>query len=64
MTTTNEYMTVLKAAKEMGFHFSTLYRWIESGKILTVNFGGIIFVPRSEVERMKAKKNQVAAEAT
>jgi len=29
----------------------TIYRWIQSGKILGLRLGGTLFVPRSEVER-------------
>ena len=46
-------MTARQAAKQLGVHFTTIYRWIDAGTILSINFGGILFVPRSEVERLK-----------
>ena len=49
-------MTARKAAKQIGVHFTTIYRWIDAGTILSINFGGILFVPKSEVERFKNKK--------
>ena len=49
-------MTVHQAAKQIGVHFTTVYRWIEKGTILNLNFGGILFVPRSEIERLQNKK--------
>ncbi len=55
-----DFITVRQAAKQIGVHFTTIYRWIDAGTILTINFGGILFVPRSEVERLKNRK---AAEA-
>jgi len=33
-----------------------LYRWIEANKLIAITFGGILFVPKSEVERLKNKK--------
>ena len=46
-------LTVINAAKELGVHHTTVYRWIDDGKITAVSFGGIIFIPRSEVDRIK-----------
>ncbi len=49
-------MTVRQAAKQIGVHFTTVYRWRDAGIILNINFGGILFIPRSEVERLKKEK--------
>ena len=54
-------MTVRQAAKQIGVHFTTVYRWIDAGTILNINFGGILFIPKSEAERL-SKKNEQAAE--
>ncbi|MBA7670190.1 hypothetical protein ES703_78335 [subsurface metagenome] len=54
-------MTARQAAKQLGVHFTTIYRWINAGTILSINFGGILFVPKSEVERLKNKKATEAA---
>jgi len=49
-------MTARQAAKQIGVHFTTIYRWVDAGTILSINFGGILFIPRSEVERLKNKQ--------
>jgi len=50
---TDEFVTVPKAAKQLGKPKMTLYRWIEANKLIAVTFGGILFIPESEVERLK-----------
>lgn len=53
LITSNDILTVGDAAKELGQHRSTIYRWLEAGKFIGVKLGGILFVPKSEVERLK-----------
>ena len=53
---------VFEAAQEIGVHFTTLYRWVQAGKIIFVSFGDSIFIPVAEVERIKREKNKQAAE--
>ncbi|MBA7558642.1 hypothetical protein ES708_00246 [subsurface metagenome] len=50
---TDEFVTVPEAAKQLGKPKMTLYRWIEANKLIAVTFGGILFVPTSEIERLK-----------
>jgi len=50
---TDEVVTVIQAAKQLGKPKMTLYRWIHAGKIISIEFGGILFVPKNEVERLK-----------
>lgn len=50
---TNDVVTVADAAKALGKHITTIYRWHESRQIVGVNLGGILFIPTSEVERLK-----------
>ncbi|GAI83698.1 unnamed protein product [marine sediment metagenome] len=57
---TDDFVTVPEAAKQIGKPKVTLYRWIEANKLIAVTFGGILFIPKSEVERLK---NAQAAEA-
>lgn len=45
-------MTVAQASEKLGKHFTTIYRWIESGQIMGVKLGGIMFVPTSQVEQL------------
>ena len=51
----DEVVTVPEAAKRLGRPKMTLYRWIDANKILWLRFGGILFIPVSEVERLKEK---------
>jgi len=39
----------------------TLYRWLDAGKIVGIKLGGVLFIPESEVERLK--KNRAAGAA-
>lgn len=54
--TTEDLVTVLQAAKELGLHHTTIYRRIEAGKIASLRLGGILFIPKSEVERLINEK--------
>jgi excisionase family DNA binding protein len=57
-----EAVTVNTASEEIGIHHATLYRWIQAGKVAYIQFGGILFVPTTEVERLKNEKNKKATE--
>jgi len=58
-----DVLTVAAAAEEIGIHHATLYRWAEAGKVAFVRFGGIMFIPVTEVERLRRKRNNQAAES-
>lgn len=49
---TDDLMTVPKAARALGRPKMTLYRWIDANKILWTKLGGILFIPKSEIERL------------
>tara|TARA_Y100000310_G_C20002900_1_gene499375 strand:- start:298 stop:483 length:186 start_codon:yes stop_codon:yes gene_type:complete len=49
---TNDLLSVAEAARILKKPKLTIYRWIGSSKITAVRFGGVLFVPRSEVERL------------
>ena len=53
-----DFFTVPSAAKELGKPEMTLYRWIKSGKLIAITVGGILFVPPSEIERLRALLSQ------
>ncbi|MQY80818.1 MAG: helix-turn-helix domain-containing protein [Dehalococcoidia bacterium] len=57
-----ELYTVPEAAKELGRPHMTLYRWIDADKLIAIRLGGILFVPKSEIERLN-KINEQTAEA-
>jgi len=48
---TDDFLSVGKAAKALGTSRWSVYRWIEAQKIIAVKVGGMLFVPKSEVER-------------
>ena len=56
--TTNDLLTVGDAAKILQVSRMTVYRWIEAGKMLSVELGGIVFVAVKEVEKMAADKKK------
>lgn len=58
--TSDDVLTVPDAAKAIGIHFVTLYRRIEAGKIVAVRLGGVLFIPKSEIDRVQ---NEKAAES-
>ena len=62
IVTTNDLMSVQDAAKALNRHRYQIYRWLEADKIIGIRLGGILFVPVSEVERLKREKNAQAAE--
>ena len=53
---TSDLVSVAQAARELERPRSTIYRWANAGKIIGIKLGGIIFIPKSEVERIKNKK--------
>jgi len=59
---TDQFLTVPKAALQVGKPKMTLYRWISQNKLSVVRFGGILFVPVSEVERLKRELPQPTGE--
>ncbi len=50
---TDDFVTVPEAAKQMGRPKMTLYRWIAANRLIAITFGGILFVPKSEIERLQ-----------
>jgi len=57
-----DFITVPEAAKIIGKPKMTLYRWIRAGKVINVSFGDILFIPKSEVDRLKRQKEKVLVE--
>lgn len=51
--TTTDPLSVGRAAKELSLPRMTLYRWIAREKIFAFKLGGILFIPRSEIERLQ-----------
>lgn len=55
VVTTEDVVTVPRAAKELGVHHTTIYRWIEKGKIRPFRIGDQVFIT---VDDLKALKEQ------
>ena len=53
---THDLLSVAEASKLLGKPRLTLYRWVKKGRILSVRFGGILYIPRSEIERIKKER--------
>jgi len=53
---TSDLVSVAQAARELGRPRCTIYRWAAAGKIIGIKLGGIIFIPKSEIERLKNEK--------
>jgi len=51
-----DVLSARDAANELGVHFTTIYRWIQKGEIVYINFGGSTFIPVLEVERLKKER--------
>ena len=54
--TTDDLLSVGRAAKSLNVSRVTAYQWIKDGKLNTIKLGGILFVPISEVERLKIER--------
>lgn len=57
----DDIVTVPEAAKRLGKPKMTLYRWIDANRIVSIKLGGILFIPISEVERIKNEQAATAA---
>ena len=51
-----DVVAVPQAARELGVHFTTVYRWIDRGEVSFFKFGGTVFIPVTEVMRLKREK--------
>lgn len=51
-----DLLTIRQAAKELGVHLATAYRWVERGKLYTFRFGDQVFVHMDQVRELKEKK--------
>lgn len=47
-----DFITIPEMAKKMKRPKMTLYRWVKSGKLIAVEFGGIKFIPVTELKRL------------
>lgn len=54
--TTEDLVSVPQAAKVLGVHFATVYRWIDKGIIHPFRIGGQVFVTVDEVKALKEQR--------
>lgn len=54
---TDDLMSVPQAAKLLNRPKITLYRWIEKRKLIAVELGDVLYIPRKEVERLINEKS-------
>ena len=59
-----DVLSARDAANKIGVHFTTIYRWVQKSEIVYINFGGSIFIPVLEVERIKRERNKQATGVT
>lgn len=57
----DQLTTIPEAAKEIGVHFATLYRWLKKGKLHPIHIGNQDFLTIDEVKTLK-ERNKGAAE--
>ena len=61
---TSDLVSVQEAANALSRPRYTIYRWIDAGKIIGIKLGGILFIPVSEVERLKKKGGLIGSQIT
>ena len=59
---TDELTTARDAAKTLGVHFTTVYRWIKAGKLWAIRIGGIDYLHTSEIMALKNKIEVLSGE--
>ena len=57
--TTSDLVTVQEAANCLGKPRVTIYRWVRTNKVLGLKLGGILYIPKSEVERLREGKGSM-----
>ena len=53
---TDDLISVPQAAKELGVHFTTVYRWLDKGNIHPFRIAGQVFVTVEELKALKEKR--------
>lgn len=53
-----DLLSMRKAADALGITKMTLHRWVAAGKLTAVKAGGYRAIPRSEIDRLKAERNE------
>lgn len=54
--TSNDLVTATQAAKTLKCARLSVYRWVKSGRIVGVDLAGILFIPKTEVEKLQKER--------
>ena len=57
--TTEELVSVQEAARALNRPRVTIYRWLKSNRMNGIRLGGVLFVPQSEIERLKGEMERL-----
>ena len=55
---TGDLVTIPDAAKQLGVNFSTVYRWIEKGKVIPFRIGKQAFITTQDLNTLKERRAQ------
>jgi len=50
---TRDLVSVKDTASILNCHRYQIYRWVNGKKLIGVKLGGVLFIPRTEVERLQ-----------
>lgn len=54
------FYTEGQAAEQLGLNRITIWRWIKAGKFNIQRVGGVVFIPREEIESlMRTRVNKI-----
>jgi excisionase family DNA binding protein len=59
---TDDVLSINQAAEQLGIDRATVYRWIAKGNLVSVRFGDVQYIPKSEVERLKKESRPEESE--
>jgi excisionase family DNA binding protein len=51
----SDLLSIQDAAKELKRPRLTLYRWVKKGRVIGIRIGGVLFIPKIEVQRLKGE---------
>jgi len=54
--TSDDILSIPQAAKELGVHFTTVYRWIDKGIIRPFRIGGQVFITVDDLKALKKER--------
>ena len=54
--TTQDLISIPQAAKQLGVHFTTVYRWIKQGKVVPFTIGTQDFLTATAVKQLEKER--------